>query len=161
MFGQILAKLRKEKNLSQYKLAELMNFSRGQIANYEQGSREPDFETLERFADFFGVSTDYLLGRNDNLDRIRKFSEVFEKNKENVLFLDNNLTDMKKYRNNMLKLLKSINPTDPELEKQAKEIQMLINYMDDSIKGIEEMKEVIQDFNNILVETDSEEIDKE
>lgn len=65
MFGQILAKLRKEKGLSQYKLAELMNFSRGQIANYEQGSREPDFETLERFADFFGVSIDYLLGRTN------------------------------------------------------------------------------------------------
>lgn len=65
MFGQNLAKLRKEKNLSQYKLAELMNFSRGQIANYEQGSREPDFETLERFADFFDVSIDYLLGRSN------------------------------------------------------------------------------------------------
>jgi transcriptional regulator with XRE-family HTH domain len=65
MFGQNLAKLRKEKNLSQYKLAELMNLSRGQIANYEQGSREPDFETLERFADFFDVSIDYLLGRTE------------------------------------------------------------------------------------------------
>lgn len=66
MFGPILAKLRKEKNLSQYKLAELMNFSRGQIANYEQGSREPDFNTLKRFADFFDVSTDYLLGRSSH-----------------------------------------------------------------------------------------------
>lgn len=65
MFGHILAKLRKEKNLSQYKLAELMNLSRGQIANYEQGSRKPDFEILEEFADFFDVSIDYLLGRTE------------------------------------------------------------------------------------------------
>ncbi|KOY81276.1 helix-turn-helix transcriptional regulator [Lysinibacillus macroides] len=65
MFAQNLAKLRKERNLSQYTLAELMNLSRGQIANYEQGSREPDFDTLEKFADFFGVSTDYLLGRTE------------------------------------------------------------------------------------------------
>lgn len=76
MFGQNLAKLRKEKNLSQYKLAELMNFSRGQIANYEQGSREPDFETLERFADFFEVSIDYLLGRSNeprsNIDQLQE-----------------------------------------------------------------------------------------
>lgn len=65
MFGQRLAKLRKERNLSQYELAEKMGFSRGQIANYEQGTRQPDFETLLKFADYFGVSTDYLLGRTD------------------------------------------------------------------------------------------------
>ncbi|MFJ7665559.1 helix-turn-helix domain-containing protein [Lysinibacillus sp. NPDC097195] len=63
MFGKILAGLRKERKLSQYDLAEKMNLSRGQIANYEQGKRQPDFDTLEKFADFFGVSTDLLLGR--------------------------------------------------------------------------------------------------
>lgn len=82
MFGQNLAKLRKEKKLSQYKLAELMNFSRGQIANYEQGSREPDFETLERFADFFDVSIDYLLGRVDNpqtyMDKLQEENSHFD-----------------------------------------------------------------------------------
>jgi len=63
IFGENLAKLRKEKKLSQYELAEKMNFSRGKIANYEQGTRQPDFETLQMFADFFDVTTDYLLGR--------------------------------------------------------------------------------------------------
>lgn len=66
MFGNILAKLRKNKKLSQYDLAEKMGFSRGQIANYEQGTRQPDFETLQKFADFFDVSTDYLLGRDES-----------------------------------------------------------------------------------------------
>ncbi|MEK3955407.1 helix-turn-helix domain-containing protein [Psychrobacillus sp. FSL K6-1464] len=61
MFGKNLAKLRKVKKLSQYDLAERTGLSRGQIANYEQGTRQPDFETLLNFADFFGVSTDYLL----------------------------------------------------------------------------------------------------
>lgn len=61
MFGINLAKLRKDKNLSQYDLAERMKLSRGQIANYEQGKRQPDFATLLDFAEFFGVSTDYLL----------------------------------------------------------------------------------------------------
>lgn len=72
LFGQRLAKLRKERNLSQYELAEKMGFSRGQIANYEQGTRQPDFETLLKFADFFNVSTDYLLCRTDNPDPLRK-----------------------------------------------------------------------------------------
>src|SRR5690554_6693798 len=66
MFGERLARLRKEKKLSQYELADRLNFSRGQIANYEQGQRQPDYETLQKLADFFDVSLDYLLGRTDN-----------------------------------------------------------------------------------------------
>ena len=65
MFGKRLAEIRKKKELSQYELADRLGFSRGQIANYEQGKREPDYETLQKLADFFNVSTDYLLGRTD------------------------------------------------------------------------------------------------
>lgn len=63
MFNKRLVELRKQKNLSQYELAEQLGFSRGKLANYEQGTRQPDFETLQKIADFFGVSLDYLLGR--------------------------------------------------------------------------------------------------
>lgn len=66
MFGERLASLRNEKGLSQYDLAEKLDFSRGQIGNYEQGTREPDFATLIKIADFFQVSTDYLLGRSED-----------------------------------------------------------------------------------------------
>lgn len=65
MFGKKIADLRKQRNLSQYDLAEKLGFSRGKISNYEQGTREPDFETLKQIADFFDVSTDYLLGKTD------------------------------------------------------------------------------------------------
>lgn len=64
-FSQRLAILRKERNLSQYKLAEILGYSRGQIGNYEQGTREPDHSTLERFSEFFNVSVDYLLGNTE------------------------------------------------------------------------------------------------
>ena len=57
--------LRKQRNLSQYKLAELLGFSRGLISNYEQGRREPDYNTLLAFALFYHVSVDYLLGLTD------------------------------------------------------------------------------------------------
>lgn len=63
LFSTRLASLRKERNLTQYSLAENLGFSRGQISNYEQGSREPDQDTLLKIADFFDVSVDYLLGR--------------------------------------------------------------------------------------------------
>ena len=54
--------LREEKGISQYKLAEHLNLSRGLLSNYEQGSREPDYDTLILLADYYEVSTDYLLG---------------------------------------------------------------------------------------------------
>lgn len=66
MFGKRLAELRNRHHLTQYDLAERLKLSRAQIGNYEQGTREPDFQTLITFADFFDVSLDYLLGRTDD-----------------------------------------------------------------------------------------------
>lgn len=65
MLGKRLATLRRNKSLSQYELAEKLGFSRGKLANYEQGSRQPDFETLMLLADFFGVTVDFLLRKNN------------------------------------------------------------------------------------------------
>ena len=65
LFAKRLSELRKAKGLSQYELADRLGFSRGQLANYEQGKRQPDHEVLGQLADFFEVSTDYLLGRTD------------------------------------------------------------------------------------------------
>lgn len=66
MLGRRIAKLRNSKGLSQYELAEKLGFSRGKLSNYEQGSRQPDYDTLAQIADFFGVTTDFLLGREPN-----------------------------------------------------------------------------------------------
>ena len=43
-------------------LAPKLNLAASTLGNYAQGTREPDFETLVRIADYFGVTTDYLLG---------------------------------------------------------------------------------------------------
>lgn len=43
-----------------------MNMNQNSISRYENGEREADYETLIAFADYFGVSVDYLLGRTDN-----------------------------------------------------------------------------------------------
>lgn len=82
MFAKRLISLRNLKELSQYEIAERLGFSRGQYANYEQGTREPDFETLQKLADFFEVSTDYLLGRTDDPE-VKSDGEMyfFEKDK--------------------------------------------------------------------------------
>lgn len=61
-----LKKLRKERNISQLKLALDLNMNQNSISRYENGEREADYETLIKFADYFGVSLDYLLGRTEN-----------------------------------------------------------------------------------------------
>ena len=60
-----LKELRLEKDLSQEKLGDLLEISRSAITRYECGDREPDFYTLQKIADFFDVSADYLLGRTN------------------------------------------------------------------------------------------------
>ncbi len=60
-----LKELRKERKISQLKLALDLNMNQNTISRYENMEREADYETLVRFADYFGVSLDYLLGRSD------------------------------------------------------------------------------------------------
>ena len=60
-----LKTLRKERNISQLKLALELNMNQNTISRYENLEREADYETLIRFANYFNVSLDYLLGRTD------------------------------------------------------------------------------------------------
>ncbi len=62
-FGNRLLLLRREKGLCQKDLAEYLHVSVSTISNYENGINHPDLHTLCCIADYFGVSTDYLLGR--------------------------------------------------------------------------------------------------
>ena len=60
-----LKKLRKDRKISQLKLAIDLNMNQNTISRYENMEREADYETLVKFADYFQVSLDYLLGRTD------------------------------------------------------------------------------------------------
>lgn len=63
-----LKKLRKTRNISQLKLALDLAMNQNSISRYENCEREADYETLIKFADYFNVSLDYLLGRTDEND---------------------------------------------------------------------------------------------
>ena len=61
-----LKELRKNKKISQIKMAMDLNTNQNTISRYENGEREADYRTLIAIADYFNVSVDYLLERTDN-----------------------------------------------------------------------------------------------
>lgn len=61
--GEILTALRDEKGIGQKELASFLKLSVGTVSNYENNVHSPDLGTLCRLADYYGVTTDYLLGR--------------------------------------------------------------------------------------------------
>lgn len=62
-FGEFLTKLRKERGILQKELAAHLHMSVSTISSYENGVHTPDLDTLIKLADFYEVSTDYLLQR--------------------------------------------------------------------------------------------------
>lgn len=65
MLGKRIAELRKEQNLTQEELAQALKITRSALSLYELGRRDPDTDTMQKFAEFFNVSVDYLLGRTN------------------------------------------------------------------------------------------------
>jgi len=64
-FGQILRELRLEKELGQVALAKELNYSKAIISEWETGKYKPSSDALIVIAKFFDVTTDYLLGLED------------------------------------------------------------------------------------------------
>lgn len=69
-FSKRFKELRRSLNLTQDDLAKKLKLSKSSISMYENGNREPDFETLELIADFFNVDMNYLLGKTNKTTRI-------------------------------------------------------------------------------------------
>ena len=63
IFAKRLKELRLERNLSLRDIAEVLGIHHTSYENYEKDKSEPTQEMLNKIADFFGVTTDYLLGR--------------------------------------------------------------------------------------------------
>lgn len=62
--GETLKSLLKQHNISQKKLAEDLFITPSTLGNYVQNTREPDYNTLIKIADYFHVTTDFLLGHS-------------------------------------------------------------------------------------------------
>ena len=62
---KILRELREKRGLTLEQVADALGLRNQYVSNYELGKRRPDYDTLVRFADFYGVSVDYILGREE------------------------------------------------------------------------------------------------
>ncbi len=87
--GDRLKALRKEKNMSQDELANLVGVSKSSISCYEKGTRTPSIETMIDFMTLFGVSSDYLIGSDNLIKTITNDENNFTVlSREEIIFLD-------------------------------------------------------------------------
>lgn len=63
MIGQKIRDLRKQRKMSQTELANILHVSQQTVTAWETGKAEPASSAVANLADYFGVTTDYLLGR--------------------------------------------------------------------------------------------------
>ena len=68
IFSTRMISLRKTKGLTQQEMANIFHKSRQAISSYETQEREPEFNFLCKMANYFHVSTDYLLGISDVME---------------------------------------------------------------------------------------------
>lgn len=91
-FSDRLIALRKERDLTQEELAKIINKTRSSVSGYETENKEPSLELVCALAEYFGVSTDYLLGHSD------------ERNHTETVFFNDTINFQKTYKATPLEL---------------------------------------------------------
>jgi transcriptional regulator with XRE-family HTH domain len=94
-FGKKIAMLRKEKNLSQTELANLLITSVSVISRYERDEMKPSIDAAKKLADLLNTTVGYLLGENEDadilkepkmLERLKTINAFSEQEKQQVYF---------------------------------------------------------------------------
>lgn len=74
--GETLRNLIEQQGITQKELAMKLAITPSALGNYVQNTREPDYNTLVKIADYFQVSTDYLLGYNTPGQKLSHKEEI-------------------------------------------------------------------------------------
>lgn len=82
MFKERLKELRKIRGITQSELSKTLNVSQQTIGSWEVGRAEPNTEMLNRLAEFFNVSVDYLLG--NKLEEPRPYYSLSNSEKTDI-----------------------------------------------------------------------------
>lgn len=76
MIGQTIRDLRKQRKMSQTELAKILHVSQQTVTAWETGKAEPSSSAISSLADYFNVTTDYLLGRPEKKDDNAKTADI-------------------------------------------------------------------------------------
>ena len=116
-----IKELREKSGISQKAVADEIGVSLRALQNYEQGTREPSYKILCKLADFYGVTTDYLLGRDEKApDAVEQLAREFGLSEIEKLFIQAYFMADKKERQNFVNFAEKI---VEEKEKLSQETQ--------------------------------------
>jgi transcriptional regulator with XRE-family HTH domain len=73
MLKDRLVELRKRKKKTQQEIADIIGITRPAYTAYEKGNRAPDYEILKKLANYFNVTTDYLLGHETEENKLEYY----------------------------------------------------------------------------------------
>ena len=93
VFSNRITSLRKERGLSQKEVAMSLGVSQALLSHYEKGVRECGLEFVIKCSDYFGVTTDYLLGKTDS--KYGMYNPNIGENGENIYSIKPEKIDMR------------------------------------------------------------------
>lgn len=135
MIGERLKQLRIKNGLKQQELADMFGLSSGTISFYESEQRKPDIDFIVAIAKYFDVSTDYLLGLTNAIDKENiDISKVTGLNDFSLTILEKS---SKEKNNTAADIINTI--------VVMSSFKMLVNLINDKDKDIKEVQEDIAD----------------
>lgn len=124
MFSDRLKELREEKGLTQMQLAEILNISKGAIANYESGLREPkDNRLWKKIASYFNVTVDYLMDIPDIPTILA--ADTASLDGKPVIIASDTIDKTQQHRNALADKIRNSDYTDEQLNKIEKMIDLI------------------------------------
>lgn len=116
-FGKRLKELRRNRQLTQEELGNILKVTNVAVAKWESDNRFPDKDLLIQIADYFNVSIDYLLGRTEHPQGF--FQEADINGNHYEFELDKNVFPNGITREQMMDYIKELEERNKELEKEA------------------------------------------
>lgn len=86
--GQKLRRLREKREWTQKYAAKIFGITNAALSNYERGERTPDANMLKKFAEVYGVSIDFLVGREENVINNTLESNLIVTDENDLRYID-------------------------------------------------------------------------
>ncbi|HDR7611428.1 TPA: helix-turn-helix transcriptional regulator [Bacillus mycoides] len=93
MIGEKIKELRKNSKITQEQLGNAIGVSKMAVSYFEKGKKSPGRETLEKIADYFNVTTDYLLGRSEDPELNEEENKTVTEEGKNIMAIIESLPE--------------------------------------------------------------------